>query len=243
MKKIRYKRVLIKISGESFVEKDNCQSRVDFKTLDDIAKKIKKIAGMGVEVAIVVGGGNFWRGKEAQEKGMDRSTADYAGMLATVINALALQNILEKNGLVVRTQSSILMPSVAEPYIQRRAIRHLEKGRVVIFAAGMGNPYVTTDTASALRAIDIFADAVLMAKNHVDGVYDSDPKENPTAKKFDTLSHFEALNKQLGVMDLTALTFCMENNVPIIVFNLQDGDNLKKIIEGESIGTIIETKK
>jgi len=240
MEKIQYKRVLIKISGESFVGTDNQQIGVNFDVLDDIAKKIKKVVDSGIEVAIVVGGGNFWRGKEAQEKGMDRSTADYAGMLATIINALALQNILEKNGLIVRTQSSILMPSVAEPYIQRRAIRHLEKGRVVIFAAGMGNPYVTTDTAAALRAIDISADALLMAKNNVDGVYCSDPKKNPEAKKYDKLSHFEALNKKLGIMDLTALTFCMENQVPIIVFNLQEDGNLEKIMRGEDVGTLIK---
>ncbi|MCD5396992.1 MAG: UMP kinase [Candidatus Pacebacteria bacterium] len=240
MEKIQYKRVLIKISGESFVGTDNQQIGVNFDVLDDIAKKIKKVVDSGIEVAIVVGGGNFWRGKEAQEKGMDRSTADYAGMLATIINALALQNILEKNGLIVRTQSSILMPIVAEPYIQRRAIRHLEKGRIVIFAAGMGNPYVTTDTAAALRAIDISADALLMAKNYVDGIYDSDPKKNPEAKKYDKLSHFEALNKKLGIMDLTALTFCMENQVPIIVFNLQEDGNLEKIMRGEDVGTLIK---
>lgn len=243
MEKNKYRRVLIKISGESFMGTNNRQIGVDFKVLDDVAGKIKEIADKGIQIAIVVGGGNFWRGKEAQEKGMDRSTADYAGMLATVINALALQNMLEKSGLSVRTQSSILMPIVAEPYIQRRAIRHLEKGRIVIFAAGMGNPYVTTDTAAALRAIDISADALLMAKNYVDGIYDSDPKKNPDAKKFKTLSYFEALNKQLAVMDLTALTFCMENNIPIIVFNLQEEGNLKKIIKGEKIGTIIKTEK
>ena len=243
MEKNKYRRVLIKISGESFMGTDNRQIGVDFNILDDIVKKIKEIADEGIQIAIVVGGGNFWRGKESQEKGMDRSTADYAGMLATVINALALQNMLEKSGLSVRTQSSILMPIVAEPYIQRRAIRHLEKGRIVIFAAGMGNPYVTTDTAAALRAIDISADALLMAKNYVDGIYDSDPKKNPDAKKFKTLSYFEALNKQLAVMDLTALTFCMENNIPIIVFNLQEEGNLKKIIKGEKIGTIIKTEK
>ena len=243
MEKNKYRRVLIKISGESFMGTDNRQIGVDFNILDDIVKKIKEIADEGIQIAIVVGGGNFWRGKESQEKGMNRATADYAGMLATVINALALQNMLEKIGLSVRTQSSILMPTVAEPYIQRRAIRHLEKGRIVIFAAGMGNPYVTTDTAAALRAIDISADALLMAKNYVDGIYDSDPKKNPDAKKFKTLSYFEALNKQLAIMDLTALTFCMENNIPIIVFNLQEEGNLKKIIKGEKIGTIIKTEK
>lgn len=239
MIKIKYKRVLIKISGESFMSQDNQKNRVNFAILDDISIKIKNMVDIGVEVAIVVGGGNFWRGKEGQEKGMDRSTADYIGMLATVMNALILQNMLEKRGVIVRTQSSIPMQSVTETYIQRRAIRHLEKGRVVIFAAGMGNPYVTTDTAAALRAIDISADLLLMAKNNIDGVYCSDPKINKNAKKFNKITYFEALNKQLGVMDLTALTFCMENNIPIIVFDFQQNNNLEKIIIGEDVGTLI----
>lgn len=237
MKKLRYKRILLKISGELFL--GNSQFSVDFDLLNNFSEKIKEMSSMGVEIAIVVGGGNIWRGKEAAQKGMDRSTADYAGMLATMINALVLQDVLEKRGVIVRTQTAIPMQSVAEPYILRRAIRHLEKGRVVIFGAGTGNPRMTTDTAAALRAADINANILLMAKNKIDGVYDSDPRKNHSAKKFKKLTYLETINKQLEVMDLTSLTLCMENQIPIIVFDIQKEGNLKKIIEGEEIGTLI----
>ena len=198
---------------------------------------------MGVSVAIVVGGGNIWRGAKAEEEGMDRVTADYAGMLATVINALALQDALEKEGVITRTQSAINIQQVAEPYIRRRAVRHLEKGRVVIFAGGTGNPYMTTDTAAALRAIEIEAEVLLMTKNNVDGVYSADPRKKPDAKKLDRLTHLEALNMRLDVMDATALSLCLENKLPIIVFDLQDLGNLEQVVTGESIGTLISSEE
>jgi uridylate kinase len=235
MNQPKFKRILLKLSGEALLGKG--QFGIDSDVLGDIAEQVKQVVGMGVEVAIVVGGGNIWRGREA--KGMDRSTADYAGMLATVINALALQDALEKRGITVRTQSAITMQSVAEPYIRRRAIRHLEKGRVVIFAAGTGNPYMTTDTAAALRAVDIAADILLMAKKGVDGVYDSDPLTNIAAKKFKHLSYMEALNKRLEVMDSTAFTLCMENHLPILVFNLQSPHSIEHAVMGEDIGTLV----
>jgi uridylate kinase len=194
---------------------------------------------MGVEVAVVVGGGNIWRGNKAEEAGIDRVTADYAGMLATVINSLALQDILEREGVMTRTQSAIGINQVAEPYIRRRAIRHLEKGRVVIFAGGTGNPYMSTDTAAALRAIEIDAEVLLMTKNKVDGIYSADPKKKPDAKKFERLTHLEALNLRLEVMDATALSLCLENKLPIIVFDLQAPRSLEKAVRGESIGTLV----
>jgi uridylate kinase len=198
---------------------------------------------MGVNVAIVVGGGNIWRGAQAEKGGIDRVTADYAGMLATVINALALQDILEREGVTTRTQTAIDIQQVAEPYIRRRAIRHLEKDRLVIFAAGTGNPYMTTDTAAALRAIEIEAEVLLMTKNEVDGIYSEDPHINPKAKKFDRLTHLEALNLRLDVMDATALSLCLENKLPIIVFDLQEENSLERVIRGESIGTIVTSEK
>lgn len=204
-----------------------------------ISLQIKSVVGMGIEVSLVVGGGNIWRGSVAEAEGMDRSTADYAGMLATVINALALQDALEKQGLTIRTQSAIPMQSIAESYIRRRAIRHLEKGRVVIFTAGTGNPYMTTDTAAALRAVDIGADILLMAKNKVDGVYDFDPQTNKAAKKFKHLTYFEALNKRLEVMDSTAFSLCMDNHLPVLVFNLQAPDSIQRVVMGEEIGTLV----
>jgi uridylate kinase len=208
-------------------------------TLSLIAHQIRNVLDMGIEVAVVVGGGNMFRGSDASTAGMDRATADYAGMLATVINALALQDALEKAGLAVRTQSAIAIQAVAEPYIRRRAIRHLEKGRVVIFAAGTGNPYMTTDTAAALRAIEIDAQVVLMAKNQVDGVYDADPSKVPTARRFETLSYIDAISRRLEVMDSTALSLCMENSLPIVVFDLGAPSSIERAACGEKIGTLV----
>ena len=196
---------------------------------------------MGVAVAVVVGGGNFWRGDEAEANGMDRVTADYAGMLATVINALALQDMLERERVNTRTQTSIGINQVAEPFIRRRAIRHLEKGRVVIFAGGTGNPYMTTDTTAALRAIEIGADVLLMTKNNVDGIYSADPRKKPDAKKFEHLSHLDALSMRLEVMDATALSLCLENKLPIIVFDLQAPHSIEKAVTGEPIGTLVSS--
>ena len=203
------------------------------------ASEISEGVRLGVDLAVVVGGGNIWRGKDANARGMDRATADYAGMLATVINAMALQDALEKIGVVTRTQTAIQIQAVAEPYIRRRAIRHLEKGRVVVFAAGTGNPYMTTDTAAALRAIEIGADVLLMAKNNVDAVYDSDPHKNPEAKRFDSLSYMDALSLRLDVMDTTALSLCMDNDLPIVVFNLFQKGTIGRILSGETVGTLI----
>lgn len=212
---------------------------IDPTTLLRIAEQIKRVVDKGAEVAIVVGGGNIFRGSTAEANGMDRATADYAGMLATIINSLALQDSLEKSGVVVRTQSAINIQSVAEPYIRRRAIRHLEKGRVVIFAAGTGNPYMTTDTAASLRAIEIEAEALLMAKNGVDGVYDADPRQDPKAKRFDRLTYLDALNQRLQIMDATALSLCMDNNLPIIVFDLTADRGIERVVSGEDIGTVV----
>jgi len=238
---IKYKRVLLKLSGEAFGgEKD---FGIDVSTLAKVARQIKQVMEMGVAVAIVVGGGNIWRGEKAETNGMDRVTADYAGMLATVINALVLQDILEREGVNTRTQSSIGINQVAEPYIRRRAIRHLEKGRVVIFAGGTGNPYMTTDTAAALRAIEIGAEVLLMTKNNVDGIYSADPRKKPDAKKFDHLTHLEALNMRLEVMDATALSLCLENKLPIIVFDLQAPRSIEKAVTGELIGTLVSSDR
>ena len=237
----KYRRVLLKLSGEAFSgEKDY---GIDAATLTRVAKQIKRVMEMGVGIAIVVGGGNIWRGVQAAENGIDRVTADYAGMLATVINALALQDSLEKEGVVTRTQTAIDIQQVAEPYIRRRAIRHLEKGRAVIFAAGTGNPYMTTDTAAALRAIEIEAEVLLMTKNNVDGIYSADPLKNPSAEKFDKLTHFEALNMRLEVMDTTALSLCLENKLPIIVFDLQAPRSIERAVTGEPIGTTVSSEK
>jgi len=235
----KYKRVLLKLSGESFA--GGSEFGIDIATLTKAAKQIKNVMEMGVAVAIVVGGGNIWRGDEAEANGIDRVTADYAGMLATVINALALQDTLEKEGVNTRTQSAIGINQVAEPYIRRRAIRHLEKGRVVIFAGGTGNPYMTTDTAAALRAIEINAEVLLMTKNNVDGIYSADPVKKPDAKKFERLTHLEALNLRLEVMDATALSLCLENKLPIIVFDLQAPRSMEKAVKGEPIGTLVSS--
>jgi len=234
----KYKRVLLKLSGEALMG-DNRVLGIDPDTVLNIAEQIKRVVDIGVGVAIVVGGGNIFCGSTAEANGMDRATADYAGMLATIINALALQDSLEKSGVVVRTQSAIGIQSVAEPYIRRRAMRHLEKGRVVIFAAGTGNPYMTTDTAASLRAIEIEAEALLMAKNGVDGVYDADPRQNPKAKKFDKLTYLDGLNQRLQIMDATALSLCMDNNLPIVVFDLKADHGIERVVSGEDIGTVV----
>lgn len=232
-----YRRALLKISGESL--RGSSSSGIDADTVNYLAAQVGQAHVMGVQLAIVIGGGNLWRGEAAEERGMDRSTADYAGMLATIINALALQDALEKRGIDTRTQSALQMQAVAEPYIRRRAIRHLEKGRVVIFAAGTGNPYMSTDTASALRALEIDAEVLLMAKFNVDGVYDADPRTNPEAVRFDTLDYTDALNRELGVMDSTALTLCRQNNMPIVVFDMFRPGNVGCILSGDKIGTTI----
>jgi len=234
-----YKRILLKLSGEALMGKR--EFGIDDAILRMVARQVKDVKEAGAEVAIVVGGGNIWRGADAAARGMERATADYAGMLATVINALALHDALEKEGLVSRTQSAIPIQSVAEPYIRLRAIRHLEKGRVVIFAAGTGNPYMTTDTAAALRAIEIKAEVLLMAKNKVDGVYTADPNKDPTAKKFEHLNHREALNMGLHVMDATAFSLCMENNLPIVVFDLHAANSIRRAVARERIGTLVSS--
>ena len=239
--KISFKRVLLKLSGEALM--GNKSFGIDAEILDIIARQIKKVNEKGVEVAIVVGGGNFWRGAAAEATGMDRATADYAGMLATIINALALQDALEHHRIVARTQSAITIQAIAEPHIRRRAIMHLEKKRVVIFAGGTGNPYMTTDTAAALRAIEVNADVLLVAKNKVDGIYDSDPRKNARAKKYHHLTHRQALTLQLEVMDITAFSLCQQNKLPIIVFDLQDTDSIIRVIEGEDIGTSVTSEE
>jgi uridylate kinase len=231
-----YRRILLKLSGEAFARATG--RAIDTDTVYLIAEQIKEVAKMGVQVACVVGGGNIWRGKAAAHANMDRSTADYMGMLATVINALALQDALEDIGVQTRVQTAISMAQVAEPYIRRRAIRHLEKGRVVIFAAGTGNPYFTTDTTAALRALEIGAEAILKA-TQVDGVYDADPKKDPKATRFDRLDYLEVLQRGLEVLDNTALTLCMDNRLPIVVFELMREGNIRRVICGESIGTLV----
>jgi uridylate kinase len=236
----KYERVLLKLSGEALRGKH--RFGIDTSILTRIARQIKQVVDWGIGVAIVVGGGNIWRGAKAAAGGMDRVTADYAGMLATVINALVLQDFLEREGLITRTQSAIGINQVAEPYIRRRAIGHLEKGRVVIFAGGTGNPYMTTDTAAALRAIEIDADVLLMTKNNVDGIYTADPQKDPGAKKIDRITHLEALNMRLKVMDATALSLCLDNQLPIIVFDLQAHRSMEKAVLGETIGTLVSSE-
>ena len=234
---MKYKRVLLKLSGEAL--KGELSYGIDSASLHSIALRITEASNLGVEVAVVVGGGNIWRGANADEYGMDRATADYIGMLATVMNALALQDSLENLGTLTRTQSSISIQAVAEPYIRRRAIRHLEKGRVVIFGGGTGSPHVTTDTAAALKAVELNADLLLMSKHGVDGVYASDPNQNPDAKKFESISYMDALNKRLQVMDATAISLCMNNELPIVVFDLLKEGNLMSILRGNKVGTEI----
>jgi uridylate kinase len=239
MTELSYKRILLKISGEVLWGKKGYG--IDPEMVSSIARQIKDVHKMGVDVGIMVGGGNIFRGWSAEKIGMDRVSADYMGMLATVINALALQDALEKTNLFTRIMTAIHMEEVAEPYIRRRAVRHLEKDRVIILAAGTGNPYFTTDTAAALRAVEIQAQ-VIMKGTKVDGVYSDDPKTNPKARMFKSLTYLEVLNKQLKVMDTTAISLCMDNLLPIVVFNLQKEGNLKKIIQGAKIGTIIKVK-
>lgn len=236
MEKPRYSRVVLKISGEALAGKQGFGLQHDM--LVSVAEQVAEIRGMGVEVCLVVGGGNLWRGIAGSAQGMDRATADYMGMLATVMNALALQDALEKAGSDTRVLSAIEMRQVAEPYIRRRAIRHMEKGRIVIFAAGTGNPYFSTDTTAALRAAEIEAEVILMAKR-VDGVYDSDPFINPQAKKFERLSYLDVLSRGLGVMDSTATSLCMDNNISVIVFDLTKNGNIHRVIMGEAIGTYV----
>ncbi|MEK6699304.1 MAG: UMP kinase [Nitrospirota bacterium] len=231
-----YKRILLKLSGEALMGEQGYG--IDLAMMEKIASEIKEVFDLGVQIAIVIGGGNIFRGLAATAKGMERASADYMGMLATVLNALALQNILENRGVVTRVQSAIDMRELAEPYIRRRAVRHLEKKRVVIFAAGTGNPYFTTDTAAALRAMEIGAN-VIMKATKVDGVFSADPMKDKSAKKYDSLSYIEVLQKDLRVMDATAISLCMDNNLPIIVFNLNVPGNIKRIVEGESIGTLV----
>lgn len=234
----KYKRVMLKLSGEALAGENGFG--IDFNIAMDIAKAVKELVDMGIEVGAVVGGGNIWRGRSGE--GMDRTTADYMGMLATSINALALQDSLESLGVDTRVQTAIEMKEIAEPYIRRRAMRHLEKGRVVIFGAGTGNPYFSTDTAAALRAAEIEADVILLAKK-VDGVYDKDPHKYDDAKKYDKLLYIEVLEQGLQVMDSTATSLCMDNDIPILVFALDNPENIKKVVLGENIGTIVSSKK
>jgi len=235
-----YKRVLIKLSGEAFMGKRDYG--IDPDTVSSIADELAEVNALGVESAIVVGGGNIFRGVAASARGMDRAAADYVGMLATVMNSLALQDSLEKRGVYTRVQSAIEMQAVAEPYIRRRAIRHLEKGRIVIFAAGTGNPYFTTDTTAALRSLEISAEAILKA-TMVDGVFDSDPMENPEAVMYDSVNYIEVLQQGLRVMDATAVSLCMDNSLPIIVFNMTIPGNIIKVLCGEKIGTLVTSRK
>lgn len=234
MANVAYKRVMLKISGEALSGANGFG--FDFEVVARIAREVKTLVDMGVEVGLVVGGGNIWRGRTGE--GMDRTTADHMGMLATCINALALQDALEGIGVMTRVQTAIEMKEIAEPFIRRRAVRHLEKGRVVIFGAGSGNPYFSTDTAAALRAAEIEADVILLAKN-VDGVYDKDPNKFADAKKYDKLTYMEVIEQGLQVMDTTATTLCMDNNIPILVFGISEEGNIKKVMEGQKIGTIV----
>lgn len=236
MSEIKYKRILLKLSGEAIGGKAGFG--IDVDEAESIASRIKEVYDMGVQVAVVIGAGNLWRGKQGLERGMDRSTADYMGMLATVMNAMVLMDALERAGVYTRVMSAIEMRAIAEPYIRRRAIRHLEKGRVVIFGAGTGNPFFSTDTAAALRATEIDADVVIKATK-VDGVYDSDPKKNPDAKKFAELNYIEVINRRLEVMDSTAITLCMDNQLPILVVNMWDNHSLIAALRGEKIGTLV----
>ncbi len=237
MKKPQYKRILLKLSGEVFMGEK--EFGIDNRVVDELSSEIKEVRDLGTEIAIVVGGGNIFRGLSASASGMDRSSADYMGMLATLINGLALQDSLEKKGIFTRVLSAIEMQAVAEPYIRRRAMRHLEKGRVIILAAGTGNPYFTTDTAASLRAMEVSA-SVILKGTKVDGVYDVDPLKEKSAIKFNEITYLDVLQKNLKVMDATAITMCMDNNLPIIVFNLKVRGNIKKIVMGEKVGTLVK---
>ncbi|PTQ84249.1 uridylate kinase [Trichococcus patagoniensis] len=240
MSEPKYKRVVLKLSGEALA--GNTGFGINPPTIEEIVKEIKEVHDLGVEIAIVVGGGNIWRGTTGAEMGMERAQADYMGMLATVMNSLALQDALENAGVPTRVQTSIEMRQIAEPYIRRRAVRHLEKGRVVIFAAGTGNPYFSTDTTAALRAAEINADVILMAKNNVDGVYSSDPMKDLNATKFSELTHLDVISKGLQVMDTTASSLSMDNDIPLVVFNLNRQGNIRRVILGEDIGTTVRGK-
>lgn len=240
MTEAQYNRIVLKLSGEALSGDQGFG--IEPSIIKSVAEQIKEVAEFDIEIAVVVGGGNIWRGKVGSEMGMDRATADYMGMLATIMNALALQDALENIDIPTRVQTSIEMRQVAEPYIRRKAIRHLEKKRVVIFAAGTGNPYFSTDTTAALRAAEIEADVILMAKNNVDGVYSDDPKVNKNAKKYDILSYMDVLNEGLEVMDSTASSLCMDNDIPLIVFSITEEGNIKKVVQGESIGTTVRGK-
>lgn len=240
MSKAKYKRIILKLSGEALAGEK--QFGIEPSVIRSIARQVKEIVDLGVEVAIVVGGGNIWRGKIGSEMGMDRANADYMGMLATVMNSLALQDSLENIGVETRVQTSIEMRQVAEPYIRRRAIRHLEKKRVVIFAGGTGNPYFSTDTTAALRAAEIEAEVILMAKNNVDGIYSADPTIDANAVKYDSLSYLDVIKQGLAVMDSTASSLCMDNDIPLIVFSITDEGNIKRAVLGEEIGTIVRGK-
>lgn len=235
-----YQRVVLKLSGESL--RGRSSDGIDWSVLAYLAGEVKQAIELGVELSLVIGGGNIWRGASAERQGMDRATADYAGMLATLINALAMQDALERAGVTTRTQSALEIRTVAEPYIYRRALRHLEKGRVVIFAAGTGSPYMTTDTTAALRSVEMSADLLLMAKNNVDGVYDADPSVEPNAQKFEQVSYIEILNRQLEVMDYTALSLCMENDLPIRVFDVFNQGSIQRILAGEHVGTLVSAQ-
>lgn len=239
-KKLAYKRILLKISGEALAGPDGFG--IDPLRAEDLAEHLEAVSSLGVEIAIVIGAGNLWRGRQGIDRGMDRATADYMGMLGTVMNAMALMDALERQGIITRVQSAIEMRAVAEPYIRRRAIRHLEKNRLVIFGAGTGNPYFSTDTAAALRAMEIGAD-VLIKATKVDGVYDKDPEKEPDAKLFETLSYIDAINLRLEVMDSTALSLCMDNKLPILVLNMWDHDALKRGLLGKKVGTLVTGEK
>ncbi|MCI1986641.1 MAG: UMP kinase [Lactobacillus sp.] len=241
MTMVKYKRIVLKVSGEALAGKEGFGIKPP--VIADIAKEIKAVHDLGVQIAIVCGGGNIWRGETGAQMGMERAQADYMGMLATVMNGLALQDNLESLGVPTRVQTSIEMRQIAEPYIRRKAVRHLEKGRVVIFAGGTGNPYFSTDTTAALRAAEIDADVILMAKNGVDGVYNADPNKDQSATKFDSLTHMDIINKQLNVMDSTASTLSMDNDIPLVVFNLNEANNIKRVVEGENIGTTIQGRE
>lgn len=241
MSQLKYKRVILKVSGEALAGSEG--RGINPEVIAHLAMEVKKIHDMGVQIGIVCGGGNMWRGETGANLGMERAQADYMGMLATIMNGLALQDALENLGVPTRVQTSIEMRQIAEPYTRRKAIRHLEKGRVVIFGGGTGNPYFSTDTTAALRAAEINADVILMAKNGVDGVYSADPKIYPEAVKFDELTQLDIIAKDLKVMDRTASSLSMDNNIPLIVFNVNEAGNIKKVIEGENIGTVIKGGK
>lgn len=241
MSKVKYQRILLKISGEALGGESG--KGINPLVISDVAKKIANVHDSGIQVAVVVGGGNLWRGEAGEQLGMDRPQADNIGMLGTIMNALALQDALEKVNVETRVLTSIEMRQIAEQYIRRRAIRHLEKGRVVIFAGGTGNPYFSTDTTAALRALEINADVILMGKNGVDGVYNDDPNVNPNAVKFEQITHMDIIQKGLNVMDKTASSLSLENNIPLIVFDLNDSDNINRLVKGENIGTLIKGGK